>query len=257
MMNCLSISQYRGFSRPPTQLAQRGFSLIELMVAILMGLFLLTGLLGIVVSLSSSFKTQDNLTQTQDAQRFMLTVFNNTIHNGGYFVNPRSDTVKSALPPLPDADGIAFESGQFVTGISGAASDTLAVRYQTAVGDTMLNCLGDTNVSGGNKVWTNIFSVDETKHQLRCAVREGATLSDPVVLADNVSSIKILYGVDSDDTGGADTYMTATQVAASSGAWLKVKSVKMAITMRNTVSPTDGADLPNPISHTITLMGKS
>ena len=66
---------------------QCGFSLIELMIAIAIGLFLCSGMLAIVLSMRIGFKTQDGLTRMQENARFVLTVMDTTVHNAGYFVD--------------------------------------------------------------------------------------------------------------------------------------------------------------------------
>jgi type IV pilus assembly protein PilW len=243
---------------------QGGFSLIELMIAITMGLFLVIGIVGLVISFSSTFRTQDKLTQSQEAERFLLSVLDTTVHTAGYFADPVTDTATTALPATSTAnpDGTVFAATQFISGTtsSATAGDTLDVRFQSAGGDTLMNCQGDTNTGSSSTkvVWTNSFVVN-TSGQLTCAVAtNGGTPGAALVLADNVTSMKVMYGVDtdSDDLSSADTYMDAAAVTAGN-LWLKVVSVRLTITMKDLVSSTS-TTVGNlaPITHTISLLNK-
>jgi type IV pilus assembly protein PilW len=236
-----------------TALRQAGFSLIELMIAIAMGLFLVIGIIGLVISFSSTFRTQDKLTQGQESLRFMLSVLDTTVHNAGYYADPVTDTVATALPA---ASVGTFAAAQFISGTtdSTTAIDTLNVRYQTAGNDTLMNCQGDASTT--KVVLTNSFTVN-TSGQFTCAVAtEKGSLGTPLVLADNVASMTVMYGVDTDSDGSADTYMTAAAVTTSS-MWLKVLSVRLTLKMKDLVSSTSTTTAYlKPITHTISLLNK-
>lgn len=240
-----------------------GFSLIELMVAIGMALFLAAGLISTVFTMKGTFTTQDQMTQLQENQRFLLTAMNNTIHNAGYFTTTISMDRTQAFPQAAGTtpDNTTYGIAQFVTGTSGAGTtgDTLDIRFQTTGGDSLTDCQGLSNTSGAGvtEIWSNSFSVNAL-NQLTCAVGvNGAapTTATPTVLADNVASLKVLYGVDSNGTGSVDTYMQAGNVEAA-GKWLNIRSVQLSITFLDPVNSKPGkpVSLPQPLIHTIALM---
>ena len=71
-------------AQPCTQLqgnacAQRGFTLVELMVTVAIALFLLYGLVTIVEQVRRTSLDQQSLTQLQDQQRFAMTVLTDVI----------------------------------------------------------------------------------------------------------------------------------------------------------------------------------
>lgn len=238
-----------------------GFSMLELMVAITIGLFLVAGVAAILVSMRGSFKTQDGLTQMQENARFLLSVMDTTVGNAGYFTDPVNTTVAIALPGAAagNGDGTTFAAGEFIAGTTGAsgASDTLDVRFQTTSGDGLQNCNGGTNTSGGKNIFTSNFAVS-VAGELTCAVAiDGAAPGTPAVLIDNVSMMKIMFGVDTDNDGNPDTYQTAATIAAA-GAWNKVSSVQLTLTLKDLVNSRPGAsvDLPKTLFHTIYLMNK-
>lgn len=233
-----------------------GFSLIELMIAVGIGLFLLAGMLAIIFTLRNSFTTQDNVSRVQESQRFALTVLDTTVRATGYFTNPTTTTATTALPAAATAnpDGTKFAVAQVITGTAGTspASDTLNVRFQTATGDGLMDCLGDTNTTGSPVVWSNSFAVDATNRQLTCAVSvNGGTPGTPSVLVDNVSSMTVLYGVDTDGDGSVDTYMPFASVAST----MTVLSVKISIVLMDLVNstPTSPKVLP-ALVHIVSLM---
>lgn len=250
------------FRRSVNVTAQRGFNLIELMIAIAMGLFLIAGLAAIVMSMRMSFKSQDGLTQMQENARFLLSVMNTTIHNAGYYSDTLNYTEQAALPAPASAntDGTTFAAGQAITGLTANAntSDTVNVRFQTASGDGIMNCNGDTNTSGGNVVYTNSFAVN-SNGQLTCSVStNGGAPGEAAVLVDNVALMKVLYSVDTDGDGAVDAYKTASAISAAK-LWDTVVSVQLTLTLKDLINSKNGApvNLTKTLLHTINLMNKS
>lgn len=227
-----------------------GFSLIELMIAITVSMFLILGLATILFSVRSTFSTQDHLTQLQENQRFLISVLSNSIHDAGYFTTPLVDNAKTALPAstATNADGTSFAAGQSLAGAtgSGTASDTLNTRFQTTSGDSLMNCEGMTNTSGAPLVYVNSFAVNSSK-QLTC---------NGSVLLDNVTSMKILYGVDSDGDSSVDMYLTPEAVTLKNY-WQAVGSVQITITFENLIDPKSGAPALPTLVHTVSLMNRA
>lgn len=63
---------------------QRGFSMVELLVALVIGLFLLAGVLQAFVSSNHTYITNDSLARTQENGRFALEFVSRDIRNAGY-----------------------------------------------------------------------------------------------------------------------------------------------------------------------------
>src|ERR1700730_6456282 len=121
---------------PSGQLAreQNGFSLIELMIALFIGLFLLGGLLTIVQNNRRVFGAQNQLSQLQDSERLALTMMTDVIQMAGYFPDPTSNSPQSTMQ-ASSATTPAMVAGQALTGKSNAAAttpDTITVRYTTS-----------------------------------------------------------------------------------------------------------------------------
>ncbi len=200
---------------------QHGTSLIEILIAMVIGLFILGAVAVVFVNMQKTFTSQDQLAQLQDNQRLAQTILTNTVQSAGYFPDPK---VNTQLTALTGASGVVAP-GQVISGTSGAgtSSDTLTTQFATASGDGVMNCLGQSNTGGSQLVYVNTLSVN-ANNELQCAVNGQA----PVSLVSGVSSLTVLYGTDTDNDGNNDSYLTATQVAAA-GKWSAVHAVKVTL----------------------------
>jgi type IV pilus assembly protein PilW len=205
-----------------SQGAQQGFTMVEVLVALLIGLFLLGGLSTVVFENRRTFGTQNQLSQLQDAERLAMTMMGDVVQAAGYFPDPTTNTAASIL-----LAAAPMAAGQSIYGDNtGAPGDTITVRYATASGDGILNCTGSSNTSGAVQTYTNTFSL--TANQLVCNLNGTA-----YPLVSGVTNMTILYGVNTLGTGNnVDTYMTGAQVQAA-GDWNSVISVNIQLTFTN------------------------
>jgi type IV pilus assembly protein PilW len=217
-------------SRKTVRRGQSGFTIIELMIALLIGLFLLGGLLTIVQDNRRVFGNQNQLAQLQDNERLALTMMTDVIQMAGYFPDPTSNSAQSTMLAITTPTMVA---GQAITGLSNATApgDTITVRYTTSGSDGILSCTG-TSTTGGNFTYTNTFSVVVNASgvgQLVCTRENGVQYP----LVNGVTNLTVLYGVNT--TGGGnnvDTYMSAGLVNSTSN-WNNVISVNIALTFTN------------------------
>jgi type IV pilus assembly protein PilW len=228
---------------------QRGFTMIELMIALLIGLFLMGGLLSLLQSNKRAFTSQNKLSQLQDSERLAMTMLNDVVEQAGYFPDPTLNTALSTLP----LSG-SFAQGQSLTGSTAGTGDTISVRYTTANGDGILNCTGGTNTTGANFTYVNTFSVKVNAQgvsQLVCTREDGT----PYPLVNNVTSMTALYGVNTIGSGdNVDTYMTAAQVTAAAD-WNNVISVQVTLTFNNPLyAPGQGQPQTLQITRNINIM---
>ncbi|HXP65030.1 MAG TPA: PilW family protein [Steroidobacteraceae bacterium] len=214
---------------------QRGFTLLEILIALTIGIFLLGALLTIVQTNRTVFGNQNKLSQLQDGERMALTMMSDVIQSAGYFPDPTVNTQSSALTAIPP-----FGSGQAIVGISSATpqGDQIYVRYMTAGGDNILNCSGRSNPIGApNNLFVNSFQI--LNGQLVCTMN-GIQYN----LVAGVTNLSLLYGVKANVAAAAndvDTYMNATQVTAA-GLWSNVITVMVQLTFTNPlyVAPNQG-----------------
>jgi type IV pilus assembly protein PilW len=212
--------------------SQCGFTLVELMISILIGLFLVGGLLTLTSAMKRTSGSQTGLSNLQENERMAMTLMTDVIQSAGYYPNP---TVSSAATALP-VTGVFTFGGQSVygTGAFNAASpfDSITVRYRTggtAANDNTINCTG--NTSAAATTYVNVFSWDPTTGDLLCSLN-GATA---VHIASGLTRLQIYYGVQTNVTTTAtsiDGYLDAAAVTAGSY-WGNVISVKVYLTFTN------------------------
>jgi len=218
---------------------QRGFTLVELMIAMLIALFLIGGLLTLVQGMKSTSMNQSGLSQLQDSERMAMTLMTDVIQSAGYFPNPLINTAASSFPvtaPFTTPGQAIFGSGNFADAPPG---NSITVRYLTAgttglpTPDNNINCLGNTSTVAATFV--NTFSVDLPTQTLQCTLIVNGVASAPVPLISGVNSLQIYYGVQTNTavgTNSIDSYLDAATVTAGNY-WANVKSVKITLTFKN------------------------
>jgi type IV pilus assembly protein PilW len=229
-MNPLSIKRFR------SRRAAHGFTLVELMIALLIGLFLTGGLLTLVFAMRRSTTNQAGMSQLQDDLRMGMSILTNAVQSAGYYPNPLLNTAVSMFPPV----GTTFAPGQSITGThtSAATPDTFTVRYATAgsntalVKDNTINCAGQTSTTPAT--WTMTLQVDTANSVLQCVLSDGVNPNVTLNLVTGVTNMQVLYGVQSSTltpTNSADSYMTASTIPAA--LWPNVVSMKITLTYAN------------------------
>jgi type IV pilus assembly protein PilW len=216
-----------------SQDAQRGFTLVELMIAVLIALFLVGGLLTLVQAMKTTSINQGGMSQLQDSERMAMTLMADVVQSTGYFPFPLVNTAASAFP----ASGSFTVAGQALVGAGNfadaAPGNTITVRYLTSGADNVINCLGNTSAVAATFV--NTFSVDLPSQTLQCTLTVNGTASAPVPLISGVNSLNIYYGVQTNaavGTNSVDAYLDAATVSAGNY-WGSVKSVRITLTMVN------------------------
>ncbi len=184
-----------------------GFTLLELLVAMSLGLFLMAGLIQVLLSNREIFRVQENSARMQEDGRFAVTVLKNAISLTGY----REDASLTMASQFPSYTTLASPPAQtFLTAevVRGAdnnvgggdnvkdGTDTIALRYRSD--GAIRDCLGITVASG--LVSVNRFYVDDDDSlSCRSDVYNPATnvlvstLTQPLI--DNVEDMQIRYGM--------------------------------------------------------------
>ena len=222
---------------------QRGVTLIELMISLTIGLFLTGGLMTLLVAMKNTNIQQNGISQLQDSERIALTIMTDVIQQSGFYVNPVANTLAGSFPTI---SGTFTTAGQYVygTGLGTAAApgDTITVRYNTAGGDGILNCLGGTSAVAATFI--NTFSVTGTNLQCQLSTVVGGvtTVTAATTIVTGISSLNIYYGVQTNAGSGttsADTYLDATSVTAGNY-WTSVKSVQVKLSFVNPLAGLPG-----------------
>jgi len=231
-----------------------GYSLIEVMIALLIGLFLIGGALTLVQNTRKVYGNQAGMAQLQDQQRLAMTILNDVVESAGYFPDPTTYTSAGSLA----ASG-PFAAGQAIAGTSGP-SDTISVRFMTAPNDTVINCSGGSNTGPAPVRYINTFSIVTVgaTQALACALSSNGVAAAVLPLVNGVQQMQIWYGVKRDftvDNTNVDTYLTAGQMAAAD--WLNVSSVKVRLTFVNPMSGQPGQPATLGMERVIAVMDRA
>ena len=216
---------------------QQGYTLLEILVALFIGVFLLAGLFTILQNTRRTSSQQTALTQLQDQQRMALSILGDVIQNAGYF-DPKTTSATvafSAVAASTYASGYAMAVGQGLSGSDAGAGDIIVARFATNGSEGMINCNGAT--SSAATTFTNMFYIAPYAgasggYALYCSLN--GTTASGIPLVTGVENMQIYYGVATvAGANNVDTYMTATQVQASSGGWASVTSVRVTLSFIN------------------------
>jgi type IV pilus assembly protein PilW len=191
----------------PNWLTQRGMSLVELMVAMTIGLLLLIALAYFFLGSRQLNRTHDDVSRMQESGRYALEILGKAIRQAGF---------------RNDAD-VAF-AGTALAGTDGA-TDTITVEYDPQDG-LEADCTG-TNVTTPGRV-TYAFAVDGSQ-RLTC---------NGSVVADNIEDMQITYGIDADKNGVVESYQVAGGVADFS----QVAAVRVALLVLGPTANTTAGD---------------
>jgi type IV pilus assembly protein PilW len=241
---------------------QRGFTLVELMVALVIALLLLAGILQILLSNRRSFDAQKTAATLQENSRLASFIIENVVAEAGYRVDlaaSNDQIFPKRVAALDDADNplvIPIAKGAFVAARYGdkQGNDAIRLRFQAAGG--VHDCTGKQirDPNDPSQPATADFALMVTSdHTLRCVLYNdndidkdtdvGVKSKPPLV--NNVDRFKIRYGLDSDNDDSVDTYVNTLDDTTAK----QVRSIRIQLLLesKNNVSP-------SPVSQTYTFL---
>lgn len=212
---------------------QAGLSLVELLIAMVIGLIIIAGVGQILLSGRQSYNTQSGTGTLQENGRFALFYLQRDIRMAGF---PRSTGPGGALAvatPFISNIADASETGQVSSDGVDGASDQIVIRYQSdaAVAGSELDCLGQ--LVGVGAIVINRYFINDGALSCR-----GNGNNAPQPLINGVDSMQILYGEDIDGDTYADVYRNASQVTN----WNQIASVRIALLINSQENVADTAD---------------
>lgn len=189
---------------------QAGFGLIEFMIAGVLGLFVIAGIIQVFVMSGQTGRLQEAVTDSQEAVRFVELAIRDNLLQAGWAGTGGGDWTLETH--------IDFTAGTVNNDATG--NDSLRITYASA-----------TDCSGVATAGTAVNTYSVVAGNLQC---------NGIVLLENVESLQFLYGVDDDQDGSANRYVTAaTVVAEDISAW--VASVRMGMLVRSEQEVLDSA----------------
>ena len=181
---------------------QAGITIVELMVALAISMFILSGVITVFVANKQNYRVQQNMAAIQDNGRFAIDMLSRNVRMSGYQGVDAFDWVLGTL--LNSIDGT---DNTAVAGLM-ADTDTLTVTFQAGDADHA-DCLGQRLNASDTVVET--FSVDASGN-LQCAstvTPDGgvSVTTGPLDLVEGVDSMQVLYGMNTDSDGVANQFV--------------------------------------------------
>ncbi len=193
--------------------SQSGLTLIELMIAMIVGLFLSVGVIQIFTANNLTYRMTENISRLQENGRFALENLGKAVRSAGF----KGDTENSPTTNFPAVTYtasdpvVAFAANQLVSGTDGGIggagtldpADDLFIRFRGSTAGSMADCTG-TNIGQGTpfagvEVVNRYFINNDS---LTC--HSSANAAGPQALIDNVVSMQILYGMTTDSAAYHD-----------------------------------------------------
>lgn len=261
--------------------AQQGLTLIELMIAMALGLFVVLAATGLLLSSKAGYTVQDQIAHIQETGRYAMEIIARATRQAGH--ENWDGAVFSSLPSaelsptIIGLDAVTLKkttAGVEHADVKGAVngSDVLALRFfgdETASTDgTILNCAGlavaaPTGTDADAERGWSIFFVGKDaggEPELRCKYRTKSGWNADAI-ARGVESFQVLYGIDVDADGLPDRYASANAVDALDAQlsldgenavvraaelnrkthWKKIRAIRIAMLIRGTQSARDDA----------------
>ena len=241
-------------ARSPSQY-QRGFTMVELLVAMVISLLIALAAISALTVTRQGFTTVDASSQLRDNGRFISDLIQRLGVQSGY-----KDTLYAAFPPPPTMSAFATDPDPNITGVNSAlasasdpfnastarttsdGSDILILRYQAAetfpgsgVADrSMIDCMGSSSATPAANRYDRIGSVlhvqiSQGEPTLMCTVvgaTTGTFSTQPII--SGVENFQVLYGVDGVTAGTAppvaagdtvpESYLRADQLVVAGNA---------------------------------------
>ena len=227
-------------------LSQRGMTMVELLVAMVISLLIALAAVSALVVTRQGFTTVDAASQLRDNGRFVSDLIQRLGVQSGF-----KDILYAASPPPPSATGVLADpapnitgfnnalisatdplnvSTARVTGVEGFGSDILILRYQSAetfqgsgVADgAMIDCLGNSSATAASSRDERIASVihvavSQGEPSLMCTTINPLTgvISTPQPIIQGVENFQVLYGTDNVTAGTAPPVLPGDTVPDS------------------------------------------
>jgi type IV pilus assembly protein PilW len=219
------------------QFRQRGVTLVELMIALAIGLLIVLVITGAYMSGIGAQRAQTDMTRLEESARFGFDLLSRAIRRSGYrdvtsaypvgYIGNRpqefcgTDPTGSAIRATNDAATVDLGGGVTANVVNN--SDTITVRYygqdnpaHTAADGVVLDCLGNA-VRRGTLVQDTIYvaadPANNNEPTLFCSTDNPAGAGN-LALIPGVETMQLLYSEDTDGDTVANRYVPANKLTA-------------------------------------------
>ena len=222
---------------------QRGFTLIELMIASLLGMIVIGGIMSLFTTTNRSITLMDAISQNQETGRFAMEYMTKFIREAGYSEDPMvtapivfGPVGKAGFANFVDCSGTWESAACAANNPSNARGDRLSIPFVVPLGQTKRSCTG-TQVTGvaGTPYFVNVFWVSDasdTRRQLRCRTYDQGTktwLDTPVTILNNVEYFEFQLGLAEQPSDRHASRYVSVDTMVNDNQLLHVRSVRIAI----------------------------
>jgi type IV pilus assembly protein PilW len=187
---------------------QRGFTLVEIMVAMTIGLLMMAGILQITLANKESSRLQRNMGFVQENIRSAMEFLARDVRMAGHYINDNPNALildEDAPVPFLNVSAATIVTSTPVTADGGGANNDQI----TLTRESNTDCLGQATPpdANGNQFAINHYFI--SNQRLMC--RGNTSAAQPLV--DGVESLQILYGENTDGNPlSANRYVQPDQV---------------------------------------------
>jgi type IV pilus assembly protein PilW len=210
---------------------QKGLSLIELMIAITLSIFIVAAMISLFVNSKQNYRMNENMSRLQENARFAVSFLSRDIRMADYRACVTEDR-------LPNGSGLPAIAGQ--DGTAGAP-DTITVRWQS-------NACGIALAPE-----TTVFSI-QTGASGSPALFRSVNGDAAEELVEGIEDLQILYGQDTDNDDVPNYFVDAATITDMAQA-VSVRITLVARTLESNLAA-DGGRITRAFTSTVTLRNR-
>lgn len=232
---------------------QSGFTLIELMISAVIGIFLLTAIMNLFITTNRTATLSDALSQNQEAGRFAMDYLTRFVRNSGYSANTELSPPELLIPNNNSDFNItcvaaAEEKACAANDLDGILGDRLSFIYVTSPTIERTTCSGRIvggPDNGGQQRLADVFWVSTDK-ELRCTTYSLETINwlgsnnpdkdQSIPIINNIETLQFQVGVaNKDDDPYVSRYVNVDEVINNS-LNKRIRSIRVAVLTTSTDS---------------------
>jgi len=206
--------------------SQKGLSLIELMIAITLSIFITAAMISLFVNSKQNYRLNENMSRLQENARFAMSFLARDLRMSDYRTCVTADRLATAI------------AGTNNNGLNN--SDTVTVIWQT-------NACG-TGVTSD----TTIYSIGNGSSGAPALFRSVNGVNTELV--EGIENLQILYGEDTDNDDAPNYFVDSASITSMAQA-VSVRLTVVARTLESNLT-TDGGRITRNFTSTVTLRNR-
>lgn len=240
---------------------QTGFTLVELMIASLISMFLITGIMNLFITTNRTVTLSDALSQNQETGRFAMDYLTRFIRNAGYSQNSTLSPPAMMIPNVNPDFSFSCTAGSTQAEACSTNNpdadtvlgDRLSIVYVTSATTETRSCSGRVvggtggGAAAGEQRLADVFWVSneaDSIRELRCRTYDVAADSwldnSAISIINNVQAFEVQIGLATSDTDKSASRYTSIENVISEVANKRIRSIRVAILTTSTDNLDDG-----------------